>query len=63
MFPSIDEITVAAEDIGSITLIMETRFQEWVEIWKKWVMPAKGFGDFIILKYSNSVYETMYISG
>lgn len=37
------------EGIGSIMLIIETRFEKWVEIWKKYVMVENGFWDMAIL--------------
>jgi hypothetical protein len=43
--PSADEITATIEGIGSITPIIEARFEEWVEIWKKYVMVGRVLWD------------------
>ena len=55
--PSMDEIAAAIDGIGSITAITEAKFEQRVEIWRKWVMQEKGHEDLVILKYSNNVID------
>ena len=52
-----DEIAAAIDGIGSITAITEAKFEQRVEIWRKWVMQEKGHEDLVILKYSNNVID------
>lgn len=47
-FLNIGEVTATIGGIGSIPPITETRFKEWVEIWKKCVMQKKEFWDMAV---------------